>query len=106
MSNEKKHYVVCARPKVVLSGLATPEEMKEDSPTLTDVRMAVFWSRATVGPMGLAAKGPDSQCRITAACPTRTIPAARKGDAARSRVEGYGECSAEATKAWEREPWG
>jgi hypothetical protein len=103
VTTEKKHRVVCCSPKVVLSGWATDEEMKKTSPTLTDVRMCVYWTSAVGGPMGLAAVGPDSGCRITKAAPTWTIPADKDGS---SRVEGYGESSEAAVKAWESEPWG
>lgn len=71
--------------------------MKKKRPTLTDVRMCVYWDRETQGPMGLAAKGPSSSCRITAAAPSWRI---------KSKIEGYGECSTAATQAWEAEPWG
>ncbi len=93
----KRHYVVCCEPKVVISGWATPDEMKKKRPTLTDVRMCVYWTREVGGPMGLAAIGPDSNCRITKAAPTWKI---------KSTIEGFGECTEAASKAWRLEPWG
>lgn len=92
-----KHYVVCCEPRVVLSGWATPEEIKKRHPTLADVRMCVYWDKETQGPMGLASTGPSSSCRITHAAPSWTIA---------TKKEGYGECSPAATTAWESEPWG
>ena len=53
--------------------------------------------------MGLAKVGPDSDCRISKAAPTWTIALDEQGG---SRVEGYGQTSIEARKAWEVEPWG
>lgn len=93
---EKKMWVICCEPRVVLCGWATEEQVNKKKPVLTDVRMCVFWDTPTGGPMGLAAIGPQAGCRITKAAPRAKIS---------TKVEVRLECSEEAVKAWESEPW-
>ena len=64
--------------------------------TLANARMAVHWSADVHGVLGLAAGGPTSSCRISPAVPKITL----------NGVTSTTECTAEARKAWEAEPWG
>jgi hypothetical protein len=40
---------------------------KTEGPTikLHDARLAIYWSKSTKGFLGLAANGPDNECRIS-----------------------------------------
>ena len=68
----------------------TPDELK-----LSEARNCLYWDKSTKGFMGLAAKGPSSQCRIGPAVPTMLI----------KKITSIAECSDKAVKAWEAEPW-
>ena len=57
---------------------------------LTNARMCLYWSKSVGGGFGLADKGPDSSCRISA-----TLPSADFED-----VTGVARVSAEAVTAW------
>jgi hypothetical protein len=57
---------------------------------LTDARMCLYWSKATGGVFGLAEKGPDSDCRISA-----TIQ-----DADFEAITGVARVTAAAETAW------
>lgn len=92
----KNAYVVCAKPRVVLFGYATPTEIRKAHPTLTNVRMCVYWSTGVHGVLGLAATGPLPDCRVTPAVSALTV---------REEIEATMICSQEAIAAWEREPW-
>ena len=62
---------------------------------LTKARNCVYWSAKLRGFVGLAATGPDSDCRIG--------PAA---DMELSDVTAVLDCSPEAVEKWEAQPWG
>jgi len=70
-----------------------PEE--KSSVELEDVRMAVFYSKATRGVLGLAANGPKEGSRITRCAPRVILDG----------VTMIAECSQEAVDAWDSEPW-
>lgn len=57
---------------------------------LTNARMCLYWSKSTGGVFGLADKGPDSSCRISAALPSADF----------EDVTGVAKVSAEAETAW------
>jgi hypothetical protein len=63
--------------------------------TLTHARNAVFWSQSVQGVVGLAAKGPKSDCRIGPAIPEMTI----------WKITAVMACTPEAVAAWEEQPW-
>lgn len=93
---EKLPWLVCVKPKVVLFGYATEEEMRKDKPKLERCRMLVYWPTENHGLLGVAADGPKPGAKVTPAvpflCPTE--------------VEGYMLCTPEAVAAFEAEPWG
>lgn len=66
-----------------------------DYVVLKDARYAVSWENMH-GYLDLAAGGPTDECRVTPA----TVGLTLYGIAA------IADCSDEAAKAWEREPWG
>ena len=61
---------------------------------LRAARNCVYWSPSIKGFMGLAATGPDKQCKIG--------PAA---DISLRDITSVIECTPEATQAWETAPW-
>lgn len=67
-----------------------PAELK-----LSKCRNVLYWGRRTKGFLGLAANGPSSDCRVGPACPSLLI----------KKVTSIAECSGNAVKAWESEPW-
>ena len=71
------------------------DERDNDSVTLTHARNCVYWSRKIRGVFGLAATGPDSECRIGPAVPRLTL----------RKVTSITECTDAAVAAWEAEPW-
>jgi hypothetical protein len=58
-------------------------------------RMAVRWSSAMRGVLGLASVGPDDDCRISPAAPMLDL----------RDVTGVAECSPGAVARWESFPW-
>ena len=62
---------------------------------LSDARMCVHWSRDVRGVPGLASGGPTDGCRISPAAPRMEL----------SGVICVIDCTDDARKAWEREPW-
>lgn len=80
----------------VFFGYINPNDVHKDPLTVELVQMAVYWSAEMHGVIGLAAIGPDKDCRIT--------PAAPKGE-----IKGISlvlEATEEAAKNWKKEPWG
>lgn len=70
-------------------------ELKDRRITLKTARMCVYWSPDVKGIVGLAATGPTKGCKITAPAPSIVLEA----------VTSVMECSEQAAKAWEAEPW-
>lgn len=61
---------------------------------LKRARLCVYWASDLRGFMGLAAMGPNARCRVG--------PAA---DITLRGITAVVECSEEAVKAWEKQPW-
>lgn len=61
-----------------------------------NIRMCVKWSTKMCGVLGLAAIGPDKDCRISHAVPWMRIES----------VTAIVEITPKAEKAWKKEPWG
>ena len=61
---------------------------------LRAARNCLYWSRSVKGFMGLAATGPDRECRVG---PAVNIDL--------RDITSVIECTPEATKAWEAAPW-
>ena len=62
---------------------------------IEEARMCVSWSQDVHGIVGLAAKGPSKNCKITAAAPAITL----------QDVTSVMEVSEEAEAKWKQEPW-
>lgn len=77
----------------VFCGELVSEE--NDVVELTNARMAVYWSKETRGVTGLASIGPQKGSRISPAVPKIKL----------NGVTSIMDCSAEAVKQWEAEPW-
>lgn len=96
MEKEKKAVVVTTEKRGVFFGLIEEGSKLPAEITLSECRMCVYWSRTVRGVLGLAADGPNNECRITKASPQSTL----------YNVTGVFGCTAEATAAWRAEPWG
>lgn len=79
----------------VFMGFINPKDSSNETLEAHEVRMAVYWHSDVKGVLGLAAKGPSSNCRISPAAPKAMI----KG------VTAVMEITDEALKAWRKEPW-
>lgn len=79
----------------VFMGFIDPKDADKETMEASEVRMAVYWSTDVHGVIGLAAKGPTKNCRISPAAKRAVI----KG------VTAVLEISDEALKAWRKEPW-
>ena len=73
----------------------TTQKMDAKIVRLIDVRMCISWASSVRGMPGLAATGPDNQCRISPRCPAMTA----------QDVTAIFECSPGAIEAWEKAPW-
>lgn len=91
-----KHLVVTTAHKGVFYGQGDPDSLKDKQITIKDARMCVYWSSSVKSVIGLASGGPDRSCKISPAAPSVLL----------TDVTGIFECSEEAVKAWEKQPWG
>jgi len=89
----KRHVVICTERRGVFMGRTNATE--PGPIVLEDARMCVYWTYAEKGVLGLAAQGPGVGCRVGPKV-TRVV------DTAHTIIE----CTPEAVKAWELEPWG
>ncbi len=85
--------VVTTEHRGVFFGYGTPTT--ESTLRLEKARMCVFWSAEIKGVVGLAATGPNKNCRIGPAAPAITL----------QKVTAIMECSSQAEKQWNLEPW-
>lgn len=79
----------------VFMGFIDPKDADKEKFIAEEVRMAVYWSKDVKGVLGLAAKGPTRNCRISPAAPKAII----------SGVVSVTELTEEAVVAWRKEPW-
>ena len=89
---KERPVIVCTEHRGVFFGYAT--DWSGATIALRAARCCVYWSRNVKGFLGLAATGPDRECRI--------------GPAANLEVRditGVAECTPEAVAAWEAAPW-
>jgi hypothetical protein len=63
--------------------------------TLKNAQMCVFWARSVHGVLGLAADGPNEECRITKPVPKIEL----------NGVTAVMDVTPAAAKAWEACPW-
>lgn len=95
MKQNKTAIVVTTEHKGVFFGYGDAALSADKTITITQARMCVHWSESIRGVLGLAATGPDKNCRITPAVPSISL----------NGVTSVMECSEAAAKAWEVGPW-
>ena len=66
-----------------------------DAMELSQAQMCVFWSSSVHGVLGLAATGPDRNCRVTPPVPSITL----------HKVTAVMDATEEASQAWTAQPW-
>lgn len=71
------------------------ENQAPDKVVLSEARMCIWWSKSCKGVFGLAAMGPDSECRIGPAVSKQTL----------YKITSIVEVSDEAVQKWEAGPW-
>ena len=91
--SDKRKVVVTTEKRGVFFG--TLESRQGGELVLLDARVCVYWSKATKGFLGLAKIGPQSGSRISPASPRLEV----------FGVTSISDCTDEAIKAWEAEPW-
>jgi hypothetical protein len=98
-ANGRVPVLVCTDKRGVFMGWAAASALRGDGwrkkLTLKDARMCVYWSTDVRGVLGLAAKGPTHNCKVTPAVPEQIVVG----------VHGITRCTGEAVAAWEKEPW-
>lgn len=92
---EKKAVVVTTEFRGVFFGYLEDDSDAPNKIRLSDGRLCIYWSPETHGVLGLAAAGPNKDCRIGAKVPEITI----------WKISGIFQCTPEAAAAWELEPW-
>jgi len=85
--------VICTDKRGVFFGYAT--DTTGAVIVLKRPQMCVYWAKSVKGVLGLAADGPNSECRVTDAPPAIEL----RG------ITCVIECSERAAKAWESKPW-
>jgi hypothetical protein len=94
MGKKTKPVMVTTKLRGVFFGYLQTEPSLQQV-TLTDCRMCIRW-RDMKGLPDLAKSGPNSNCKVSAAAPEATI----------YDLTAIFECTPEAVKKWESEPWG
>lgn len=72
------------------------DDTQGETITLKDARNCLYWSRAVRGFLGLAATGPDKDCRIGPAVPKLTL----------RNITAVAEVNPAAAENWRAAPWG
>lgn len=90
-----KPVVVTTEHKGVFFGFATGPTAGADTIELLHGQMCVYWSQGVKGVLGLAATGPDKQCKVTAPVPRIEL----------SKVTAVMDATSEAVTAWQSRPW-
>jgi hypothetical protein len=91
-TTKERPVIITTAHKGVFFGYAT--ETDGETVALRRARLCVYWSADLRGFMGLAAKGPNKNCRI-----------GPPADITLRAITSVVECSEEAVKAWESAPW-
>lgn len=94
-AGKKRAVVVTTEHRGVFFGYVVNDKKSPAEIELSEARMCVYWSVATRGVLGLAAKGPQKGCRITGAIPKMTA----------YKVTAVLDCAPEAVTAWESGAW-
>jgi hypothetical protein len=91
-STKERAVLVTTEHRGVFFGYAT--ETTGPTISLKNARNCLYWSPSVKGFLGLAATGPDAQCRI-----------GPRADLTLRAITAVAEVTPEATKAWEAAPW-
>lgn len=89
------HAVITTEHRGVFAGQVESTSEDGKTVTLTDARMCVYWSQMTHGVLGLAADGPNAECRVGPKVPSIEL----RGVTATIKM------TDEAVLAWDKEPW-
>ena len=92
--SEKRFVVVCTEKRGVFGGFV--EDTTTDPIIMTDAQMCVYWSTDVKGVVGLAATGPDANCRVTKPAPSAQLHG----------ITAVFDAADEAAAAWRSCPWG
>lgn len=95
MGKSETAVIVTTEHRGVFFGYINGQGVKDGNITIKRARCAIFWAASVKGFMGLAATGPNKECRIGPAVPSFTC----------MKVTSVIECTPEAAKAWEVGPW-
>ena len=87
--------VTTAHKGVFFGYVPTTQKMDAKIVRLAEARMSIYWAASVRGMPGLAATGPNNDCKISPKCPAMTA----------QDVTAIFECSPEAIEAWEKAPW-
>lgn len=94
-TKKKKAVVVTTEHRGVFFGYVENDKKAPEQIELSDVRNCVYWDSSIKGVLGLAANGPGRSCKVGPNVPKATI----------WKLTGIWECSADAVKQWEAQPW-
>ena len=81
--------------KGVFMGYINPNDESETTIQAEQVKMCIYWSEDVKGVIGLAADGPNENCRITKAAPKATLQG----------VTAVVTLSEKAEEAWKKDCW-
>lgn len=88
--------VVTTEHRGVFFGYLLPEDNQApEKVTLRGCRICVSWANSVHGVLGLAARGPCRESRVSPAAPSGEV----------WKITGVWDCTREAVAAWESEPW-
>lgn len=91
--NQDQHVVITTKHGLVMQGRLQHQD--GTTVTLAGARCCLYWSKDVRGVFGLAATGPDSDCRVGRAVPIITL----------YDVTSISVCTDAAVQAWAGEPW-
>jgi hypothetical protein len=95
--SKEQFVLVTTDKRGVFAGVLEENNVGEDGTVvLREARNCIYWDSGLRGFLGLANPGPGPECRIGPAVPLLTL----------TGVTGIAECTDDARKAWESEPWG
>lgn len=90
-----KPVVITTEHRGVFFGYVKDDSNLPTSVELTGVRNCISWTASVKGVLGLAATGPNADCRIGPQVP----------DAKLWKITGVFDCTPAAAEAWEGQPW-
>ena len=91
---ERRPLLVTTEHRGVFFGYGVPDILQQTI-TLTDARMVVYWSQDMRGVTGLASIGPSKTCRVSHPVPVLYL----------TGVTALMECTDDAVKQMEAAPW-